>query len=653
MCGIAGLFTREGRQTADLAAIAERMTQKLAHRGPDGAGAWVSEQANVSFGHRRLSIIDTSDLGAQPMHSHCGRYVATFNGEIYNYQSLRLALEQESAAPAWRGGSDTEVLLACVTRYGLKNFLPMLDGMFALAIWDKQERQLLLARDPLGEKPLYYGFVGDALAFASELKSLKPVPHWSGHIACEALHDYFQFGYVPAPLSIFSGIFKLLPGHFLIATAVDVASQSMPQSQAYWSLDDVIAGGRAAPFAGTSAEAVSALDARLRDVIKRQMVADVPLGAFLSGGIDSSTTVALMQAQSMRPIKTFTIGFAEAEFNEAQHAKAVADHLRTDHTELYVSTQNALRVIPKLAEIYDEPFADSSQIPTFLVSELARQHVTVSLSGDGGDELFGGYNRYDWGVRLWKPLSLVPNAVRYPLHKALQSIPPQWVGSTYSAISPLLPAQLRFSQPAEKWSKALDLFGIPNQSALYSRLVSQWPSPNKLLKTPVHSATAFALTSGIASALSFRHQMMRLDTLTYLPDDILVKVDRASMAVSLESRVPMLDKSIVQFAWQLPESLKVRDGQTKWILKQLLNQYVPKTLIDRPKMGFGVPIGRWLRHELREWGEALLDPVKIEAQGYLKADIVQNLWHEHQSGQRNWQYQLWTVLMFQAWLSSQ
>ena len=591
------------------------------------------------------------------MRSHDGRYITTFNGEIYNYRDLRRDLEREAHAgqplAGWRGHSDTEVLLEAITRHGIAGALQRAVGMFAMGIWDRERRELTLARDRIGEKPLYYGYVGGALVFGSELKALAAHPGWRAEIDREALTAYLRFAYVPHSHSIYRGVCKLLPGTIVTFTPHDIAQRILPQPRSYWSATEAIAGAKRDPFRGTESEAVDELERLLRQSIRDQMVADVPLGAFLSGGIDSSTVVALMQAQSNRPVRTFSIGFHERGYNEAEQAKAVARHLGTDHTELYVTPQQALDVIPRLPSIYDEPFADSSQVPTFLVAELARRHVTVSLSGDAGDELFAGYNRYFVGKRVWDRVAHVPRRLRGALAAALIGPSPRAWDRVFSLIAPMLPASARIQLPGDKLHKLARMLTPPSAEAFYLGLVSQIADPDAVATQGVEAPSMLALSDRWPPLADFTERMMYLDLVSYLPDDILVKVDRAAMAVSLETRVPLLDHRVVEFAWRLPLSMKIRDGLGKHVLRQVLYRHVPRALIERPKMGFGVPIDAWLRGPLREWAEALLDPHRLAREGYLHSGPVREKWSEHLSGRRNWSYWLWTVLMFQAWLEAQ
>ena len=650
MCGLAGIFAVVDSNCKKCVAI---MCAQIQHRGPDGAGVWENDNGTLALGHRRLSVLDLSPTGAQPMHSACNRYVTVFNGEIYNFRQLRDELSYLHPGHVWCGTSDTEVILAGISYWGLETTLTKLDGMFAIAVWDKAEQNLYLARDRMGEKPLYYGYVGNQFAFASELKALKVLRGWTNEIDRVALTAYFRYSYIPSPLSIFKGIAKLMPAHFLKITRADIQAARMPISMVYWKLDDAIAIGRVHPFVGSEVEATDELERLLLDTVGKQMVSDVPIGAFLSGGVDSSTVVSLMQAQSKTPIQTFTIGFNEADFNEAKYAKVVATHLGTEHHELYVTPAQTMDVVPLLPTLYDEPFADSSQIPTYLVSKLARAKVTVSLSGDGGDELFCGYNRYAWMYKIWGAISPFPAPARRLIGKFASIIPPSIVAGGYGLVKPLLPKELQFANPADKWAKTADLLCVKDSGELYKRVVSSWQNPAALVIGGSEPLSIFELSEPQSHQLNLGEQMMRFDALTYLPDDILVKVDRASMGVSLESRVPLLDRRVVEFAWHLPMEMKLRGGVSKWILREVLYRYVPRELIERPKMGFGVPIDSWLRGPLRSWAEALLDEKLLAKQGFLNVDLVRSVWIEHLSGRRNWQYQLWAVLIFQAWLEAQ
>ena len=655
MCGLAGYFG--GYWPHDERAALSRlkvMTDALVHRGPDSEGHWLDADSPVALGHRRLAIVDLSPAGHQPMRSSSSRYVIAFNGEIYNHLLLRQALEgmdcrASLAMTGWRGHSDTETLLAGFDAWGIQGTVDRAIGMFAFAVWDRQTSTLTLGRDRLGEKPLYYGWQGrgnDAVfLFGSELKALRAHPAFVGEVDRGALSLLLRHNYIPAPYSIYKGIAKLQPGSLLTVSL----QQPEPQLTTYWSGAQVAVNGVAKPFTGTPAQAVDALEVLLKDAVRQQMMADVPLGAFLSGGVDSSVVVALMQAQSSRPVKTFTIGFDEAGYNEAVHAKAVAKHLGTEHTELYVTPQQAFDLIPRLPTLYDEPFSDSSQIPTFLVSQLARQHVTVSLSGDAGDELFCGYNRYQMASSLWRKLSKLPLPLRKLMAQGITNVSPQ----TWNRLAGVLPSAMRAANVGDKLHKGANVLTSGSMDALYLGLVSHWDDPAAVVIGGLEPPTLLTGNAPALTGLDDVQRMMALDMLTYLPDDILTKVDRAAMGVSLETRVPFLDHRVVEFAWSLPQSMKLQGGQSKWALRQVLYRHVPKALIERPKMGFGVPIDSWLRGPLRDWAEDLLGEARLQREGYFHPAPIRQKWAEHLSGQRNWAYHLWDVLMFQAWLQGQ
>ena len=628
------------------------MAAALHHRGPDDKGVWSDPARGIALAHSRLSILDLTAAGHQPMLSASGRYTIVFNGEIYNHSELRELLDHSAHAPAWRGHSDTEVLCAAIEAWGFEACLAKTVGMFAIALWDREAGQLHLARDRVGEKPLYYGLSRGRLVFASELKALRAVEGFQRDVDRGALALMLRLGYVPAPLSIYREIRKLPPGCWLSIGSEEIVRGSLPSPVAYWSTREVVERCQRQGFAGDAIEAATELERLLRNAIASQMVADVPLGAFLSGGIDSSTIVALMQVQSARPIQTFTIGFHEEGYDEAASARAIASHLGTAHTELYVTPREAMAVIPDLPRLYDEPFGDSSQIPTFLVAQLARRSVTVSLSGDGGDELFGGYNRYFWASRIWQRIHWMPAPVRRAFARSLTRLSPARWNTAFHAVDRLLPASWRYANPGDKVHKLAEILGVGSPEELYRGLVSLWRHPAALVVDGSEPRTVLDDPSRWADLAEFEHRMMYLDLLTYLPDDILVKIDRAAMGVSLETRVPLLDHRVIEFAWRLPLSLKIRDGRGKWPLREILQRHVPAALVDRPKMGFGVPIDAWLRGPLRPWADDLLAADRLRREGFLDPEPVQAKWREHLSGGRNWSYHLWNVLMFQAWLQS-
>jgi asparagine synthase (glutamine-hydrolysing) len=646
MCGIAGSFRPNCDQSrAALEDTILGMVEMLRHRGPDDGGAWIDAAAGIALGIRRLAILDLSPAGRQPMHSRSARYVLVFNGEIYNCEDLRRDLLAQSAELKFRGHSDTEVMLAAFEQWGLVESLRRFNGMFAFALWDRKERTLTLARDRFGEKPLYYGMVGGCLLFASELKALRAHPEFSAKIELGALALYLERNCVPGPHSIYRGIKKLPPATWLSFRP----GRFEAEPQSYWSLREVAERGVANPVRGTEADAIDELEELLRDAVRMRMRADVPLGAFLSGGIDSSTLVALMQAQAGEPVRSFSIGLHEAEYNEASNAACVAKHLGTDHNELYVTPRQALEVVPRLPEIYDEPFADSSQIPTFLLSQLARQQVTVSMSGDGGDEMLGGYNRHTWGGSLWRKLQHVPLPVRKFGSISLMALSPEAWDSLFQTFGPLLPRPWRQRVPGYKLHKLASVMGSADAGEMHDRLARHWAQSDGLLRSAIDQGDAPASTRGLQFA-STTEQMMYQDTITYLPDDILVKVDRATMAVGLEGRMPLLDHRLAEFAWRLPLVFKVRGSQGKWILRQVLDRYVPRELVERPKFGFGIPLDSWLRGPLYDWAESLLDVRRLRSEGFFNPAPIRRAWDLHLSGKRHMEFHLWDVLMFQAWL---
>lgn len=627
MCGFIG-FLDKGSVTLKVAGLdlLSDMVRAIESRGPDDFGAWFDPETGIGLAHRRLAIVDLTPAGAQPMVSMGGRYVLAFNGEIYNHLKLRTELE----GFAWRGHSDTETLLAGFEVWGVVATLQRAIGMFAFALWDREQRVLTLGRDRLGEKPLYYGWQGQGsqavFLFGSEVSALRRHPSFTAPINRDALALYMRHNCIGGEHSIYQGIHKLLPGHLLTLAA----GQAEPRVWAWWSAAEVVQRGLNQPFTGSPEQAVDALEALLSNAVGQQMVADVPLGAFLSGGVDSSTVVALMQAQSSRPVKTFSIGFHEAGYNEAEHAKAVAQHLGTEHTELYVSAQQALDVIPKLPTLYAEPFADSSQIPTYLVSQLARQHVTVSLSGDGGDELFGGYNPYQFLPRVWQGLAWLPMEVRRALESLLAPLP--------------LPMKL---------AKLRDVMTARTPQDLYRQVLSHWPKPQAVVLGAKEPVSLLNSPEAWPSTDSFQHWMMAMDAQTYMVDDVLTKVDRAGMANSLETRIPLLDHRVFEFAWQLPLSMKIREGTGKWVLREILYKHLPKPMFDRPKKGFSIPLAAWLRGPLRDWAETLLSERRLKTEGYFDATTIRMAWLAHLNGRVDHSTRLWGVLMFQAWLEEQ
>ncbi len=650
MCGFVGFFSPGGRSSSRDTIV--RMADSIVHRGPDSCGYWADDAFGLVLGHRRLAVLELSEAGHQPMISPCERFVLVFNGEIYNHLELRRQLDGGKDSGRWRGHADTETLLACVADWGVEQTLNSAVGMFALALWDRERKVLTLARDRIGEKPLYYGWQGQTLLFASELKAFRCHPDFRREVDRDALTLLLRHNCIPAPFSIYRGICKLRPGHIVSLPLYDPVRARAVEASPYWRLSAVVEEGRANPFTGSDTEAIDLLEQQLARSIGDQMLSDVPLGAFLSGGVDSSTVVALMQSRSPGAVKTFTIGFDEGGYDEAVHARAVAKHLGTEHCELYVRPADALAVIPELPSIYCEPFSDSSQIPTFLVSRLARQRVTVALSGDGGDELFGGYNRYLTACKVWQRAQKWPRPVRHAAARALRALSPAAWDGLFRSISPALPSRFRLAMPGDKAHKLSDVLMVDHQQAFYRRLTSHWHDPADLV-IDAHEPQTLLSTDSSFGVQGFEQWMMAMDAQTYLPDDILVKVDRAAMANSLETRVPMLDHRVVELAWRMPMRLKIRDGQGKWLLRQVLYRHVPAGLIERPKMGFGVPIDSWLRGPLRDWAEELIGERRLKDEGFLRSAPIRRMWKEHLEGRRNWQHHLWDVLMFQAWLEEE
>ena len=680
MCGITGFLTKPGRPAESLEEFALSMAAALVHRGPDDSGVWSDASSGLTLWHRRLAILDLTPAGHQPMVSVCGRYVMAFNGEIYNHLELRgelgaiglsrFARSDGAVTGRWLGHSDTETLLAGIAAWGLELTLKRCVGMFAIALWDRQTQTLSLARDRIGEKPLYYGWIGDgndmAFAFASELKALRAYPGFANPVCRQALAQYLRFMYVPAPRSIYQCVYKLEPGCILtLAGSPPARAPSIPlrpgqdhgslKIHRWWALADTVTKG--AGSAEPEKVLLPKLERTLAQAVQDQSLADVPLGAFLSGGVDSSTIVALMQHQTRAsgaaPVRTFTLGFDETGFDESSYARAVAQHLGTKHYEMRVSAQMAQDVIPNLPWMYDEPFADSSQIPTYLVCKAARQHVTVALSGDAGDELFGGYNRYFWGPQIWNRLGHLPPTLRRALGASLKSVP---VSLWNTLGAPLMGKQVGVARLGDKVHKLADrLQHVNNLNDLYLSLVSEWSDPAGLVLN-VDGGAVMEPANLLDDPLPLHGleqaplPMMYQDAMTYLPDDILCKVDRAAMACSLETRVPFLDHRVVELAWRLPLNMKVRGNTGKWALRQVLYKYVPKELIERPKAGFAIPVGQWLRGPLRDWAESLISEQRLLLEGYLRPALISQAWTEHLSGKRDNTAKLWSVLMFQAWL---
>ncbi|HOD12735.1 MAG TPA: asparagine synthase (glutamine-hydrolyzing) [Candidatus Omnitrophota bacterium] len=645
MCGIVGFIDPSWRKKSQqLDYFVTLMADTLRHRGPDDQGIWIDENNGVAFGHRRLSIIDLSQEGHQPMVSRDGRYIIVFNGEVYNFKALRKDLELHGVQ--FLGHSDTEVVLSAISHYGLEKAMAKFNGMFAFALWDRSDKILYLCRDRLGEKPLYYGFINNSFVFASELKAFAEFPGFDKEINRQAVASYLRYNCIPAPHSIFKNIRKLFPGELL---EFDSVSQDI-KTHFYWSASNAAMAFDATNKLRTFEDMLREGKFLLKDAVKIRMESDVPLGVFLSGGIDSSLITALMQEQSTVPIKTFTIGFDDQRYNEAQDAKQVAEYLGTDHTCFHATAKDALKVIPELPKIYDEPFADSSQIPTILVSRLAKQHVTVCVSGDGGDEIFGGYNRHVWLDKIWKKIELVPHGVRRSLSSFLSICSPDKFEAGFESLKQILPEQLRVRSPGIKFQKFLDCLAALNEDEAYLNLTSHWKNSEEVVLGDFNRLERFAGLSSMDSLGDLKRQMMYCDMTNYLPNDILTKVDRASMSASLESRAVFLDHRLVEYAWKLPTDVLINKNGSKLILRNILSKYLPATYWERPKMGFAVPLDDWLRGPLKDWADDLLSSDYLRRKGFFDHKIISQKWQEHKKGSRNWQFELWDILMFNAWL---
>ena len=645
MCGFAGYIQRGGFCEKEARSIVTAMAAAVVHRGPDDSGVWIDAKVGIALAHQRLSVLELSAAGHQPMISPSGRFVIVYNGEIYNHLGLREDLKDID----WRGHSDTETLLAAIDAWGVEATLKKCVGMFSFALWDRKTHILTLARDRLGEKPLYYGWQGRTFYFGSELKAINAHPEFLGEVDRKVLALSFLFSCIPGSFSIYKGIQKLTPGTFIEILENGV----LPKPSAYWSLSETVTSAKKDLFRGDETTAVIGLESCLRESVAGQMVADVPVGVFLSGGVDSSVVTALMQAQSSRNVRTFSIGFDYEGYNEAEYAKEVARYLGTEHTEFYVTSKDALDIIPHLPTLYDEPFSDSSQIPTFLVSKLARQYVTVALTGDGGDELFGGYYRYLWAVKLWHKVKWLPFLVRNMIGHGVLAFPRESLPFAMKLLSRLFNISSTSATAGDRLHRwATRLTEVKSLDDLYWSLIFTWKNVAEVVVSGDNALVGAREIASCPQQLLNEERMMFLDTMTYLPDDILTKVDRAAMGGSLETRVPLLDHRVVDFAWRLPLSMKIRNGKSKWALREVLYKYVPQELIERPKMGFGIPLDLWLRGPLKDWAEALLDETRLRSEGFFYPAPIRKKWQEHLSGEHNWAYYLWIVLMFQAWLEA-
>ncbi|MDB9885287.1 asparagine synthase (glutamine-hydrolyzing) [Gammaproteobacteria bacterium] len=644
MCGLAGCINKSNLSSDELASVLNNMASSLDHRGPDSSGVWVNDKSSIGFSHTRLAIQDTSHAGSQPMHSISGRYVLAFNGEIYNHLEIRESLSSlHSNQYLWAGQSDTETIVMAIDSWGLSKTLDLIDGMFAFSLWDEQEEELILCRDRLGEKPIYYGMAGNSFIFGSELKALKEFPEFAGNISISALQEYIRLSYVPSPMSIYESIFKLEPGYYLKVKLENLQLEKIK----YWSLQETIASSKKFKIAEETS-ALKFLEESIESSVKSQMISDVPLGAFLSGGIDSSLIAAIMQKYSDQPIQTFTIGFEDPAYDESSFAQEVSDILKTHHHTLILNENDVIQSIKLLPKIYDEPFADSSQIPTYLVSKAAKTKVTVVLSGDAGDEIFGGYNRYIWIPRLWRVLQHVPIGLRNFFAKTAIKIKIDTWNKLF--------AFLGVNRPGEKLHKLSEaMLDAGSSYQFYLNTISQWKNPENIIKHPLSKKNSFngaSIPDG-SFLTNDPEKMMFFDSMSYLPDDILTKVDRAAMSVGLETRVPFIDRKILELAWRLPLAMKIKNGVSKYPLRHILKKYIPAHLVDRPKTGFSLPIGEWLKGPLFTWAENLLDPDKIDLDGYFYSEPIQKIWQEHLSGSTDHSAKLWTVLMFQAWLQNE